>query len=277
MKQSVGWFISVIITLSVAVFQFLMGTADPLSTEVTIGKQRYQCELRRSFIGNSDCPVVLNINDILVSGYILYKSYPSDNEATRIEFDRQGDKLVGKLPAQRPSERLEYRIVLEREGKSFDVSQGNPVIVRFLGRVPVTVLILSGFFVFITLLLIIYSGMLAALGIRTYRGLIYLNVSMLLGVVFILQPVVHKYSLNQWWTCAPKSWELGDNKLLLASVIWLFTMWFNFRKQRPGLVIIASIISLLLFSVPHGFPGLMVDAITSETMMRKLMPVIQLF
>jgi hypothetical protein len=277
MKQSIGWFISIIITLSVAVFQFLMGKADPLATEVTIGKQRYQCELKRSFIGSSDCPVILPVRDITVSGYILFKKFPSDDDSFRIDFIRQGDKLVAKLPVQPPSGRLEYRIILEREGKSILINQDKPVIIRFLGKVPLTALILHGFFVLLTLLLITYAGILAAFGIKTYRGLIYLNVVLLLGVVFFLQPVVHKYSLNQWWTCLPNSWELSDNKLFFALIVWLLMAYYNFKKARRGLVIVSSIISILLFSVPHGFPGSTHEPVTMEIFLRNLRPLIQLF
>jgi hypothetical protein len=219
----------------------------------------------------------LPVRDITVSGYILFKKFPSDDDSFRIDFIRQGDKLVAKLPVQPPSGRLEYRIILEREGKSIIINQDKPVIIRFLGKVPLTALILHGFFVLLTLLLITYAGILAAFGIKTYRGLIYLNVVLLLGVVFFLQPVVHKYSLNQWWTCLPNSWELSDNKLFFALIVWLLTAYYNFKKARRGLVIVSSIISILLFSVPHGFPGSTHEPVTMEIFLRNLRPLIQLF
>jgi hypothetical protein len=277
MKEAIGWFISIVVTVSVVVFQIAMGSSGPLVTKVNTGKQRFQCELRRTFVGSEDCPVILPIADIMVSGYILYRLYPSENELSKIIFTRQGDKLVARLPNQPPSGRLEYSVFLEREGVRIDVNEGKTIIVRFLGKVPVYTLVLKSIFILLAILLSIYAGILAGLGIKTYRWAIYPVFASLLGVVFLLQPLVHKYSLNQWWTCLPNSWELGDNKLFFALIVWLLTAYYNFKKARRGLVIVSSIISILLFSVPHGFPGSTHEQVTMEIFLRNLKPLIQLF
>jgi hypothetical protein len=277
MKKSISWFLAILITLSVAIFQFMMGMTYPLVTEVNTGKQRIQCELKRTYSGKTDCPVILPIGDIMVSGHILYRIYPSGNTISRIDFKREGDKLIARLPEQPLAGKLEYRVFLEREGTKIDVNDGKPVIVRFLGKVPVYILVLQSIFILLSLLLSTYAGILAGFGIKTYRWMVYLIVASLLGVVFFLQPLVHKYSLNQSWTCVPNSWELSDNKLLFALIIWLLTAYYNLRKTRRGLVIVSSIISILLFSIPHGFPGLTFEPVTMEIFLRNLIPLLQLF
>lgn len=276
MKKSISWFLAILITLSVAIFQFMMGSTYPLVTEINTGKQRIECELKRSYSGKTDCPVILPIGDIMVSGYILYRNYPSENTMSRIDFKREGDKLIAELPVQPPAGKLEYRVFIEREGTTIDVNEGKSVIIRFLGTVPIHILALHTLFIFLAMVYSTHTGILAGFGIKTYRLTTYLIVIILLGVVFLLQPLMHKYALNQWWTCLPNSWELGDNKLLLALIVWLISAYFILKKPRRGIVMLASIISLILFSVPHGFPGKEYEPATVEIFLRNIIPLIKL-
>jgi hypothetical protein len=259
------------------IFQFIMGSNYPLVTEVNTGKQKVQCELKKSYRGKTDFPVVLPIGDIMVTGYILYKIYPSENQESKIAFNREGDKLIAKLPLQPPAGKLEYKVLLEREGTTIPVNEGKAVIVRFIGKVPVYILILQSLAIFLAIFYSTLTGIYATFGIKTYRWLIYITITFLLGAVFLLQPLMHKYALNKWWTCFPNSLELGDNKLLIALIVWIVTACFNFKKARPLLVIFASIISILMFSVPHGFPGLVHEPITMEVVVRNIIPLLQLF
>jgi hypothetical protein len=277
MKKSISWFIAVLITLSVAVFQFIMGSTYPLVTEVNTGKQRIQCELRRSYSGNSDCPVVLPIRDITVSGYILYRIYPSENTMTRIDFNREGDRLKANLPKQPPSGKLEYRVFLIKEGTIIEVNEGKPVVIRFLGTVPLYILILQSLLIFLAILYSTLAGLFGCFGIKINQWRIYFIITLLLGVVFLLQPLMHKFTLNQWWTGIPVSLEPGDNKLLMALIVWVVAACLNLKKIRPGIVILASIISLILFSVPHSFPGSGLEPVTIEVFMKNFLPLVKLF
>jgi hypothetical protein len=277
MKKSISWFIAILITVSVALFQFMMGLTHPLVTPVNIGKQVIECELNRSYSGMTDCPVILPISDITVSGYMLYKVYPSENPMSRINFIREGDKLIANLPKQPPSGKLEYSVFLEREGTPISVNNGKPVILRFFGKVPFYFLLLHSFFVLLAILYSTHTGILAGFGVKTYRWTTFLTLTILLGIVFFLQPLMHKYSLNQWWTCFPASLEPGDNKFLLALLIWLFTAYFTLKKASPFITVLASVISLLLFAVPHGFPRSEYEPVTIEIFFKNLIPYMKLF
>jgi len=277
MKKEISWFAAILITFTIAIFQLIMGTANPLAVQVNTGKQLLQCELTRTYNGKTDCPIILPIGDIKVSGSILYRVYPSESKMSRIDFDREGDKLIANLPSQPPSGKLEYRVFLEREGTTIYVNEGKPVIIRFLGKVPIYILILQSILIFLAILFSNITGIYAGLGIKSFKWMIYLDILILLAVIFLLQPLMHKYALNQWWTCFPNSWEAGDNKLLIALMVWLVTAYFNLKKNRRGLVVIASIISIFMFSVPHGFPGFVHDPITLNSAMSNLLPLLQLF
>ena len=277
MKRAISWFLAVLIALSIAISQFIMGTSYPIMTEVNTGKQHLNFELKRTSIGKTDCPVVLPVEDITISGYILYRIYPSTDSMSRINLIREGDKLTAKLPIQPPAGKLEYRIFLEKAGTVIPVNNGKPIIIRFLGSVPMTILVLQSLFILLAILFSNITGIFAAIGVKTYKGMIYPTVFFLTCVVFILQPIMHKYSLNQSWSCWPISWEAGDNKILIALIVWLLAMYFNFKKSLRGLVVLASFLSIFILSVPHGFPGLTHDPINIQIVQRNLLSLLQLF
>jgi len=277
MKKAIGWFIAILITFSVAIFQFIMGESYPLVTEANTGKQLLQFELKRSCTGETDCPIVLPIGDITVSGYVLYRIYPSDIKMSRIVFNREGDKLIAHLPVQPPAGKLEYRIFLERSGAIIDINQGKPVIIRFFGNVPLSVMIVYSLLIFLAILYSTLTGIFAGLGIKNYKWKMYFTVAALVGFVFLFQPLMHNYTLNQWWIGAPFNWELENNKILIVLIIWIFTAFYNFKKSRPGLVVIASFLSILLFSIPPGFPAMVHEPVTPKIVLRNLLLLLQLF
>jgi hypothetical protein len=277
MKRAISWFIAILITFSIAIFQFIMGTAYPLVTEVNTGKQHLQFELIRSYSGQSDCPIIFPVGDITVSGYILYRNYPSVDSMTRINLNREGEKLIARLPKQPPASKLEYRVFLEKARTGINVNNGKPVIIRFLGSVPLYILSIQSILIFLAVLFSNITGIFALVRIRAYKWLIYLTIITLIVVVFVLQPIMHKYSLNQWWTNIPYSWDLSDNKLFIALIVWLITMYFNFKKARPGLIVLAAFLSIIIFAVPHGFPGSEHDPIDLKIIQRNLLSLLKLF
>lgn len=277
MKKTIVWIIAVLITFFVVVFQLMMNSTYPLSIEVNTGKQLIQAELRRSYSGKSDCPVILTVRDIMVSGYMLYRIFPSDNSMSRIDFRREGDKLIARLPRQPLSGKLQYLVILERDKKVLDLNNGNPVVITYLGKVPLYLLVMHSLVILLTVLYSTLTGLYAGFGIISWKRMTFLVIVLLLGIVFFLQPLMHKYSLNQWWTCIPKSWELGDNKLLLSLMVWLVAAYYTVKKGWSALIILASFTSVFLFSVPHGFPGKEQNPATLEILMKNLLPLIQLF
>ncbi len=277
MKKAIAWIIALLITSSVVAFQLMMNSTYPVSVKINTGVRHIGLELRRSYSGKSDCPIILPIRDIRVGGYILYRVFPSDNPMTRIDFKREGDKLVAGLPVQPPSGKLEYRVVLERDKKVIEVNDGNPVVITFIGRVPLYLLMLHSLVILLTILYSTLTGLFAGFGVKFWKRMIFLVIVLLLGLVFFLQPLMHKYSLNQWWTALPQSWELGDNKLFLSLIVWIVAAYFTVKKGWAGWIVLASLISVFLFSVPHGFPGKQQDPATLDILIRNLLPLIQLF
>ena len=277
MKNAISWLLALMITFSIVIFQFIMSKTHPLSTEVNTGKQHLHFDLLRSYSGKTDCPMILKVEDITVSGYILYRNYPTADSMIRINLHREGDNLIAYLPNQLPSKKLEYRIFLERAGNVILVNSGKPIIIKFLGVVPFYILLFHTIFIFLSVLFSNSTGIFAVVGNKSYKWMIYLTILALMSVVFLLQPLTHKYALGQSLTGFPFSFELSDNKILITLVIWLVTMFFNLRKAQPRLVVLAAFTSMIVLSIPHGFPGSEPNPINMKIIQRNFLSLLQLF
>src|SRR5665647_3229180 len=134
--KSFIWIFAILITAAAGYYQRVTGPTKPLKTEVSNGIQRFPVVFQRTHGGTTDCPVVLQISDITVKGFLLYRKYPSKDEMTKIELKREGDKLTAFLPNQPPAGKLEYRLALEKDGNPIIIDNGASVIIRFKGDVP---------------------------------------------------------------------------------------------------------------------------------------------
>jgi hypothetical protein len=71
----------------------------------------------------------------------------------------------------------------------------------------------------------------------------------------ILGPLVQKYAFGELWTGIPFGWDLTDNKTLIAFAFWVLAVWMNRKKARPGYTVLAAIVLLLIYSIPHSMFG----------------------
>jgi len=72
---------------------------------------------------------------------------------------------------------------------------------------------------------------------------------------FILGPIVQYNAFGQAWTGFPLGHDLTDNKTLIAFVAWMFAVAMNWKKDRPWATVIASIVTIVIFSIPHSLRG----------------------
>jgi hypothetical protein len=71
----------------------------------------------------------------------------------------------------------------------------------------------------------------------------------------ILGPIVQLYAFGELWTGIPFGWDLTDNKTLYVFLFWLAALLGNIRKKRLWLTILAALMMLVVFSIPHSMFG----------------------
>jgi hypothetical protein len=275
--KSFVWIFALLITIAAAYYQRVTGPTQPFKTEVDTGIQRFPVEFMRSHSGTTDCPVVLQISDITVKGILLYRKYPTKDTLTKVDLKREGDKLVAFLPNQPPAGKLEYRVDLKKDGIPIKIGNGTPVVVRFKGDVPPVVLVIHILLIFLAMLLSNVTGIYALFGIRSYKFFTVLTFAALMVGGLVLGPIVQKYAFNEWWSGIPFGWDLTDNKTLIAVLVWLMAIEMLRKKSSAFWVVVASIVTIVIFAIPHSLFGSQLDQETGKIIQGSILPFLQLF
>ena len=172
--------------------------------------------------------------------------------------------MVAYLPKQDPAGKLEYYIELNGNGDQSFIAKDAPIVIRFKGDVPAGVLIPHIITMFFAMMLATLAGLYALFGIDRFRRYTIWTFYVLLIGGLILGPLVQWYAFGDLWTGIPFGWDLTDNKTLFAFIFWVIALLGNRNKSRPALVILAAIMTMVIFSIPHSLFGSELDLATGE-------------
>ena len=271
------WVSALLLTAVFTYYQIVTDSAQPIKTELNTGVQRFPIVFARTHSSSADCPVVLQISDITVKGALLYKKYPTKDTLIKVDFKREGDKLVAFLPSQPRAGKLEYKIDLKKEGSPVKVGINTPVVIQFKGDVPNFISVLHFLLVFAGMLLCIVTGIYALFGFRSFKFFTVLTFIVLVVGGLIFGPIVQKYAFNEWWAGMPFGWDQTDNKTLIAILFWLMAIEMLRKKSSAFWVIVASIVTIVIFAIPNSLFGSQLDQTTSKIIQGTILPLLQLF
>jgi hypothetical protein len=82
----------------------------------------------------------------------------------------------------------------------------------------------------------------------------------------ILGPIVQKFAFDAYWTGWPFGHDLTDNKSLVAFIFWVVALAVM-KKNRENRLwpVIASIVLLVVFMIPHSVLGSEIDYTKEKT------------
>jgi len=276
MKTFFFWFLAFLITISAAIYQRKTGPTYPKQQTVTANGISYQLKLVRSLGLDEDPAVKLAINDTSIKAKIYYRRYRSKDEFQTADFHFKSkpihsylmnkifkvDKDEGfyaEVPQQPAAGKIEYYFELTDRSGTNTYLKETPVVIRFKGGVPLAILLPHILFMFIAMLFSTLSGLLATFRIPSFREFGLWTFGCLFIGGMILGPLVQLYAFGELWTGVPFGWDLTDNKTLIAFLFWILAVIMNRRRDRPFYTVLASVVLLLIYSIPHSMFGSQLD------------------
>lgn len=255
MKKGLFWTLVVIITLGSAVYQRMTGPSYPVRGKAVVAGTGVRFRLDRSAETGRDAEVAVAAPAPL-EGRIEWRRYKAGDDWTRVGLVRDGDRLVGRLPEQPAAGKLEYRLVLTSGESAVSLTGDTPIILRYKDHVPLWVLIPHILVMFSGMLLATAAGLAALDKKRNPRRFVLWTVALLFAGGFILGPLVQKFAFGVAWSGFPMGTDLTDNKTLIAFLFWIIALIAG-RKGRAArpFVIAASLVTLLVFLIPHSLRG----------------------
>ncbi len=273
MNKILFWTLAVVLTLSAAVYQRLTGPTYPKRISIKIDNVEIKGKLVRSNNTGENATVVLKNVPEEVSATLFYKRFPTNEEFSPQPFERNGSNLEAFLPSQPPAGKLQYYLILEKNGTSVNLFKEDPITIRFKGAVPGVILIPHILFMFFAMLFSSLAGIFALGKIKSYKmhGWIALGLLTLGG--FIFGPIVQYYAFGEAWTGFPFGFDLTDNKTLIAGVIWLGALLLNLKKERPAYIVFAAVALIVVFSIPHSLFGSELNYDNMKVVTGMIMPI----
>ncbi len=260
MRKGLFWTLAVIITLGSAFYQRRTGPTYELRGKASVAGTEIRYELPRSAETTAEAEVSLPAPAPL-GGWLEWRRFPTNEAWTRVELAREGDDLVGHLPVQPRAGKVAYKVYLAAEGgPEVLVSGQEPVILRYKDHVPLWIIIPHVVVIFAGLLFATASGLAAVDKKRHPRRFVLWTVGLLFAGGFVLGPLVQKFAFGVAWSGFPLGMDLTDNKTLIAFLFWIAALIAG-RKGRAArpFVIAASLVTLLIFLIPHSLLGSQYD------------------
>ncbi len=264
LKSILLWIGALIFTLATVIYQRATGPTYPVKGDVTINGQHIDYKLIRSFGGDEDALVKIDIPDNEISGTITLKRYLSHDNWSSYPMKMEEGRLIGAIPNQPPAGKVEYVVTLHHNNTDYVLNE-EPAIIRFKGEVPKGVLIPHILFMFTALLFSVRVAFeLIFRGNKAKLFTTVVIVTMFVGGL-ILGPLVQKYAFGAFWTGWPFGHDLTDNKTIFVFIFWLIA-WFVLRKKPQNKLwpAIAVIIMLAVYAIPHSTLGSEIDHTKTE-------------
>lgn len=255
MKKALFWVLAVVITLVSAVYQRVTGPTYPLKGRALVGGTEVRYELPRSAETSADALLSVPAPAPL-EGRVEWRRIRSSDDWMTLALVREGDSLVGRLPKQPAAGKIAYKVVLSAGGESKSLTGDAPAVLRFKDPVPAWLIIPHVLVMFAGMLLSTAAGLAALDKKRSPRRLVLWTVALLFVGGFVLGPLVQKFAFGVAWTGFPAGTDLTDNKTLVAFLFWIAAMVAG-RKGKPARpwVIAASLVTLIVFLIPHSLLG----------------------
>ena len=259
------WAIAICITIALVIYQRSTGPTYPLGGEILIEGELINFELIRTFGGDRDALVRLNVPNNDINGTITLKQYKSYDDWSSEEMFRDGNELVGVIPNQPMAGKVEYFITLKKNNTEYELTV-DPVVIRFKGEVPRSILIPHIFFMFMSLLFSLRVGLevfFRKKDTKYFTGVVLFT--LFLGGL-LMGPLVQKYAFDAYWTGWPFGHDLTDNKTLIVFIFWVIA-WFVLRKKPKNILwpMIAVIAMLIVYAIPHSVLGSEIDHTKQQT------------
>ena len=259
MKKTAYWFLAIVITVALSIYQRMTGPTYPKKVVVELSGENYKVKLPRSGVQQDEVITLKDVPQTQGDMTLHYRRYPTSDEYTTVDFKYIDGEWQAALPVQPVAGKLQYYITVD--GKNYPADE--PVVIRFRNDVPAGILIPHILLMFGAMLFAVYT-LLLVLTRREYSKWLKITVGTLFVGGFIFGPLVQHAAFGPWWTGFPYGTDLTDNKTLISFLFFavaLATLKWKFNKW---LIALAVLVMIAVFTIPHSTYGSEYDYTTQQ-------------
>lgn len=259
LKNWLIWIFAFIFTVVIAGYQRRTGPTYPMDVKKEIGQKVIKADLIRTYDGQDDAKVILKIADTSINGKVQFRRFKSYDNWTMAPMVRKGDSLIASLPHQNIAGKVMYFVILIKGSEEVQLND-NAAVLRYKGHVPMYILLPHILIIFLAMLFSTITGLEAITKGKNTLLYTWITIVTLLIGGLILGPIVQKFSFNVYWAGWPFGHDLTDNKSIVAFLFWVIALIVQYKNRETKFwPILASIILLVVFLIPHSMLGSEID------------------
>ncbi len=261
MKRAALWVLALVLTVAAAVWQRLSGPTWPVRGELHLPTgEKVRFRLPRSAEVGKDLKVWLTVAGGPWTGFVRCRRVPSHEDWQLLALSSEGNQLWAFLPEQPPAGKLAYQFMIARQGTmgGGTMVPGEPVVVRFKGHVSTGLLLPHIVAMFLGMMLANRAGLAVIFGEKQARAYVWPTLALLTFGGLVLGPLVQKAAFGAYWTGFPVGQDLTDTKTLAVVLAWGWAA-IRSRGDRQWPVLVAAIITVGVFAIPHSLLGSEID------------------
>lgn len=253
------WILTIVLTLGFSVYQRRTGPTKPVRGSVEIASEKIKYSLIRTHETTADAAVRIKVENPEIKGFYKYRRYKSYDQWTEAPMVRDGNELVAYIPKQPAAGKVMYDVFLEHNYQRTQLNADH-VIMRFKDFVPAWALVPHIIFMLFAMIFSMRAGFEAIFRRSNIYLFACITVSLLILGGAVFGPIVQKFAFGAYWTGWPFGTDLTDNKTAVALIFWIIALIRLYRnRSERTLVIIASIVLLLVYAIPHSMLGSELD------------------
>jgi hypothetical protein len=269
-KSTILWFLALLLTLVLAIYQRLSGPTYPIRGSETVAGMTIKYKFIRSWTSYRPLPVGVAVAGNGIQLSLHHRRFPfiaGENWAAVAMENKQG-LFRAEVPGQPAAGKVAYKVEVLAGGKNVWLNNGQPAVARFKGEVPTLLLIVHVIFMFAGLLLAFRTGLEALRKDGRWQKLVPWTLAVTFFGGLVLGPLVQKYAFGVYWTGFPLGGDLTDSKTLLAVLVWLGA--FFLRKKSRWWTLAATVLMIAVYLIPHSVLGSELDYKTGKVETSKL-------
>ena len=158
LKNWLIWIFAIVFTVVIAGYQRRTGPTYPMRVKKELGHTLIKADLTRSYDGQDDAKVILNLPDTSIHGKVQFRKFKSYDEWITAPMARKGDLLIASLPHQDISGKVMYYIKLTK-GNEQVLLNDDAAVLRYKGHMPLLLLIPHIIIIFLAMLFSTITGL----------------------------------------------------------------------------------------------------------------------
>ncbi len=253
------WIMAIVISSGIMVYQRLTGPTTPVRGSVEYFGSEVKFKLLRTWEGSTGAKVEITTNHPDAAGVMIWKRVKSHDDWQTTVLKNSSGKLSAELPPLPAAGKVMYQVYLFEKYKHIPLTE-EPVVLRYKGEVPRGVIIPHIILMILSIVFSVRAGLEAIRRRKQLWSFTLWATGTLFAGGLILGPIVQKFAFDAYWTGWPLGHDLTDNKTAVSFIFWLIALIIIRRRpEKKGWVLVASIIQLIVYLIPHSVLGSEID------------------